>query len=123
VLEMTREDEIIQVAHRIRPDNHEGEIWLLTNIPIDSLPPDELLTMRQVMDAPERVDVFKWGKVQQLLATKSTITMADLTALGIAYDTASKYLDRIAELPGWQKSTTRSNNLKGGRPTKAAIRG
>jgi len=103
VLEMTREDEIIQVAHRIRPDNHEGEIWLLTNIPIDSLPPDELLTMRQVMDAPERVDVFKWATVQAYLSDRDSVTIADLVeGLGINYETAKNYLSKIIALPGWE---------------------
>jgi hypothetical protein len=119
VLEALREDEILQAAHRGRPVNHPVDIWLLTNIPIDGLPPDELLTMREIMGAPERVDIFKWDKVQELMEKLDQISISDLVEIGVHYETASRYIDLIAGFPGWEKSVSRS---KKGRPTKLVIR-
>lgn len=120
LLESTREDEIIQAAHRGRPINHVCDIWLLTNIPIDALPPDELLTMRQVMCAPEGVDIFKWTNVVEWLEGRDEVGVSDLEELGISRKTASAYLDRIAALPGWEKAARRDPT--GGRPRKQARR-
>ena len=44
-----REDEIVQAAHRIRPLlNPDREIYLLTNLPIDDLPPTRLTTVDEL---------------------------------------------------------------------------
>lgn len=121
VLEMVREDEIIQAAHRGRPVNHPTDIWLLTNIPIDGLPPDELLTMREVMDSPEGVDVFKWAKVADYLRDRESVTIADLVnEFGLDYVTAKKYLGQIATIPGWEMAAVRTPH--GGKPTRVAQR-
>ena len=119
VLEAIREDEIIQAAHRGRPVNKPVDIWLLTNVPIWSLPPDELLTMRDILDAPEGVDIFKWEKVQRLMETQDVITISDLVKTGLHYETANQYLDLIATQPGWEKAAVKS---KRGKPTKIASR-
>jgi len=119
VLETIREDEIIQAAHRGRPVNHPVDIWLFTNVPITSLPPDELLTMREIMGAPEGVETFRWPAVQELMRVKESIAISDLVDLGFHYETASRYVDLIAEMPGWEKSALKS---KRGKPTKVAIR-
>lgn len=116
ILETIREDEIIQAAHRGRPVNKPVDIWLITNIPIPSLPPDELLTMREIMGAPDGVDIFKWEKVQQLMDDAKTISISDITVLGIHRQTAGKYLDIIAGMPGWEKSVTKIDSSRGGRP-------
>ena len=115
ILETVREDEIIQAAHRGRPVNHSVDIWLFTNVPIDSLPPDELLTLREIMGAPTGVDTFKWELVQQLMARQESITLSDIIGLGISRKTASAYLDRVAAMPGWEKAVTR---MAIGRPRK-----
>jgi len=120
VLEIVREDELIQAAHRGRPVNHDCDIWLLTNIPIEGLPPDELLTMREVMGAPEQVDVFKWGRLQHLLDSADEISVSDICELGVSRKTANEYLDRIIELPGWEKAARKQTGTSGGRPQKTA---
>lgn len=121
VLEMVREDEIIQAAHRGRPVNHPVDIWLLTNIPIDGLPPDELLTMREVMDAPEGVDIFRWEKVQALMQSREVITVKDIQeAIGLSYEYANKYLGLIAEQPGWEMAAVKGSH--GGKPTRQVRR-
>lgn len=123
VLETIREDEIIQAAHRARPVNHPVDIWLLTNIPIPSLPPDELLTMRDVLGSPDGVDIFKWALVQKLMGEKDEITSSDLVEIGISRNTAAKYLDFIAHQPGWEKGVVKISGKRGGRPKAAVIRG
>jgi hypothetical protein len=120
LLEALREDEIIQAAHRGRPINQPVDIWLLTNVPVWGLPPTELLTMRDVLGAPEGVDVFRWAEVQALIDSQDTITVADIKALGLHYDTASSYVEKIAELPGWEKAAIKTGRR--GLPPKAAQR-
>jgi hypothetical protein len=119
VLETLREDEIIQAAHRGRPVNHPVDIWLITNIPIASLPPDRLLTMREIMGAPAGVDTFRWALVQKLMGEKDQISISDLTAVGFHYETASHYLDLIGEQPGWERAVVKSRR---GKPTKTVNR-
>lgn len=119
VLEMIREDEIVHAAHRGRPVNHPVDIWLLTNIPIWGLPPDRLLTMREVLDAPAGVNIWKWQKVQELMQKQDMITITDLVGLGLHYETGRQYLDIIAALPGWEPSATKSQR---GKPTLIARR-
>lgn len=120
LVEVMREDEIVQAAHRGRPVNKPVDIWLLTNVPIQALPPTQLLTMREVLQAPEGVDIFKWGRVQALVETREEIAVSDLEAVGISRKTASEYIDRIAELPGWEKAARRTNTR--GKPPKTARR-
>lgn len=120
VLEAIREDEIIQAAHRGRPVNKPVDIWLLTNVPIQSLPPDELLTMRDILQAPEGVDIFKWEKVQRLMEAQDVITVSDLVSIGLHNETARDYLDRIEKLPGWERSASKTGQR--GRPTRTVRR-
>ncbi len=110
VLEMFREDELIQAVHRIRPVNHACDIWLFTNIPVAGLAPDELVSMHDICDAPENVRLEQWRKVQDLMAQHEIITSADIQALGIHRNTANKYIEMIANMPGWEqtKAVTKS---------------
>ncbi len=119
ILEALREDEILQDAHRSRPVNHPVDIWLITNVPIEGLPPNELLTMRDVMGAPEGVDIFKWERVQRLMDERKTIVIADLVGLGLSYETANRYMDIIETMEGWQRSVTKSRH---GKPTRQVVR-
>lgn len=119
VLSVFREDEILQNAHRSRPVNHSTDIWLLTNIPVWSLPPDELLTMREIIGAPDGVNIWKWEKVKKLIDESDVITIADLVEVGLHYETASEYLAIITGLPGWEAGAVRS---KHGKPARVAVK-
>lgn len=119
VLEMIREDEIIQAAHRGRPVNKPVDIWLLTNIPIPSLPPDDLLTMRKVMSAPEGVDIFKWERLQQIADESGQVFMSDLKKMGLSENTAKKYL-KILEEMGWERGARSPSGR--GRPETGVIK-
>ena len=47
-----REDELIQAAHRVRPFIHPGKrIFLLTSLPLDTLPPTHLTTVDELGEA------------------------------------------------------------------------
>lgn len=121
VLEMMRDDELVQMAHRGRPVNHPCDIWLVTNVPVDGLPPDELLTIRDVMGAPEGVHAFKWGNVVEWAKDRDSITVSDLIRdLGLNYETARKYLLQIGGLPGWELTAVKTSH--GGKPTNTARR-
>ncbi len=102
LLQAMREDELIQAVHRIRPVNHPCDIWLFTNIPVDGLPPDELVSLHDLYEAPEEVRLKQWKKVQELIDSQEMITSADLQALGIHRNTANKYIDLIVQMPGWE---------------------
>jgi hypothetical protein len=96
------------------------DIWLLTNIPIQALPPTHLLTMREVLQAPEGVNVFKWGRLTDFLEGRENITAADIMEqLDVNYETARGYLGKIAQLPGWELAAIKSQR---GKPTKLARR-
>jgi hypothetical protein len=116
ILETLREDEIIQAAHRARPVNHAVDIWLLTNVPVSGLAPDELLTMREILGAPDGVDMWRWQRVKKLMTDRDTITVADIEALGISYEKANKYFELIAGMDGWEKTLVKT--ARGGKPTK-----
>ena len=114
VLWSVREAEIIQAAHRGRPVNHATDIWLLTNVPIDELPPDELLSMREVMGAPAGVSPWEWGRIveaaERIAATRGVVTIAAMMAdLGLtSRKTASKYLNLILQTQtGWTVGSIR----------------
>ncbi len=114
VLRAHREDEIIQAAHRIRPVNKPCDIWLFTNLPIEGLAPDQLVSMHELQGAPENVRLGPWIKVQALMEKQDTITSQDLQALGMSNKTALKYLALIAETPGWE--TTKAVTRARGKP-------
>ena len=123
VLWSMREAEIIQAAHRVRPARRNVDIWLLTNLAIDALPPTELLTMRDILDAPKNVDIFKWekviGEVERIFEEKGVVTIDDLAATGISYPTARKYFD-VLEASGEWKPVRALVKTGGSRPRTIA---
>ncbi len=126
VLWSVREAEIIQAAHRGRPVNHATDIWLLTNVPIDELPPDELLSMRDVMGAPRGVSPWEWGRIvaaaERIAAARGVVTVADMMAeRGVTRRIAGKYLELIvATQRGWAVEAIRSDGP--GKPKKGIRR-
>lgn len=120
-----REAEVIQAAHRVRPVLRNVDVWLLTNLPIDELPPTRLLTIRDLFDAPEGVDPYRWPEVLKLaderVGVAGCVTAPDLVkALACSPTTAGKYIDLLTQQDGWQvvKAATKGP----GKPPKAAGR-
>lgn len=125
ILWQYREAEIIQAAHRLRILRYDKPVYLLTNIPIDELPPFKLLTIRDLMDAPEGVDVFLWSNVldwadEQFNKFEAVTTSDFVNKFGINKRTALKYMDALVEGGDWELAIVKST---GGRPPKAIRRG
>ena len=66
VLWQFREAELIQAAHRARPNLRDVDVWLLENLPVDELPPAKLLPARELFGAPRGVDIYRWPDVLAL---------------------------------------------------------
>lgn len=126
VLWQYREAELIQAAHRARPNLRDVDVWLLENLPIDELPPTELLEVRELFGAPVGVDCYRWPQILDL-ATLYEEEGQELTVqaiaehIGVKRDTNRRYLQAIfASQPGrWEWAVVASNTGKGGRPRKA----
>lgn len=124
VLWQYREAEIIQAAHRARILFRDVPVYLLTNIPIDELPPTDLLTIRELMDAPTGVHVFGWQAVletaERLDQERGGITVADLmTELKVSKPTANKYRDLLMAHHGWV--LTQEKRGRKGRGRRASV--
>jgi hypothetical protein len=120
-----REAEIIQAAHRVRPVLYGVDIWLLTNLPIDDLPPSALLTIANVFDAPPNVDAYRWPEIIAFAEVQERetgyVTTADLVReFEISKTTADKYISLIAEHFDWP--TFQATGRGRGRPPRAAGR-
>jgi hypothetical protein len=116
-----REAEIIQMAHRGRPVNHPIDIWLLTNIPVTELPPNELLSTAEALGAPEGTNPYLWARVEALAREQEVITIADIVErLKIERRAAGKYIDLLVQTGHWEKAAIKSGRR--GRPQAAARR-
>jgi len=98
-----REGEIIQAANRSRMLFRKTDVYLLTNIPIDELPPHRLLTIREMFGAPDDVDVFRWQEVMEYMERQTIVTVPDMVDdLGISVNTAKKYMAVFVREFGWE---------------------
>ena len=110
ILNVMRQDEILQAAHRGRPIIHPIDIWLLTNIPIDGLPPTQLITIRELLCAPLNVNAFSFARVKdwaivfyQENGYMSRKAMIEI--LGINRETATKYINELIKSGEWEIDT------------------
>jgi len=109
VAQQSREASIVQAAHRSRMNIRKVDVWLFTNIPMASLPPDELLTVRQIVGAPQKgVNLYMWNQVLQaaerMVAEKGYVTSHDLVdACDISTKTASHYINELIKQEGWEE--------------------
>ena len=106
ILWSMREAEIIQTAHRVRPISVACDVWLLTNIPLDELPPDQLVSMRDCMGAPLGVNIFLWHRfmeaVEALVQEQGVATQAALAErMGASRPTIRKYTDALLATGEW----------------------
>jgi hypothetical protein len=60
LLPLFREDEMLQAAHRGRPTLRPVHIWLFSNVPLDELPPDEVLSVSDVTNCPDDIKPWVW---------------------------------------------------------------
>lgn len=125
LLWQNREAEIIQTAHRVRPVLYEKDVWLLLNLPIDELPPDELISIQELFGAPEGVDPYRWPEIvaiaRQRAAERGFVTAADFVdALGCKRDAANRYVDCLIEQFPDDFPRLEVRGAGRGRPPKAA---
>lgn len=127
VLWQGRDAEIIQAAHRSRPISQVSDVWLLTGLPLDELPPTRLMTIRQLFLAPQGVDHYKWDELRRLAhavaPTNTPLTAGDIAELlGISPTTATKYLNLLVDAAdgapdGWRWEPVQVDGRKGRPPT------
>ena len=81
LLKTYREYEIAQAAHRIRPLLYPGQkkIWLLTNLPIDELPPTKVTTLKEIIDETDP-PFLAFVEVVKRLNTELTGVWSELLA-------------------------------------------
>lgn len=125
LLWQTREAELIQSAHRARILFKDTPVYLFTALPIAELPPTKLVTMREVMEAPEGVPVFSWGRVVEFARLTDEalgrVTVEDMMeGLDVGRNTAAKYIDLLLETGDWVLAITQKKGR--GRPPKAMTR-
>lgn len=77
LLKTYREYEIAQAAHRIRPILSPGEkkIWLLTNLPIDELPPTKVTDLNEIIAETDPLFVAFKGEVARIQSEHSGVWM------------------------------------------------
>ena len=108
LLPLFREDEMLQAAHRGRPTLRPVHIWLLSNIPLDELPPDEVLSVNEVTNCPDDIKPWVWLDILNYADTRRTepgfITTADMQTHFNLEDkeTARKYLQRLVSHADWE---------------------
>lgn len=108
LLPLFREDEMLQAAHRGRPTLRPVHIWLLSNIPLDELPPDEVLSVNEITNCPEDIKPWVWLDILNYADSRRTepgfITTRDLmTRFDCDNDTARKYMQRLVSHADWQR--------------------
>ncbi len=117
ILWSKREAEVIQLAHRCRPVVRAVDIWLLTNLPIAELPPMRLLSLHELMGAPEGVNVFTWARWLKFVAGRDCFTREEAQeATGLDRDTVARYMNLLVQSGEWRHGLVRTN--KRGRPPR-----
>lgn len=124
LLEQCRELELVQAIHRARPLIRNVDVWLLTNVPIADLPV-ELVSLRELFDAPEGVDPYRWPAVVSLaeerLDATGIVTTADLIASGLCQKAAGRrYIELLASQQGWRVVTAPADGR--GRPPIGCVK-
>ncbi len=109
VLWSKREAELIQAVHRARILTRQVPVYLLSSLPLAELPPTRLLSIHELLNAPEGINAFRWSKVLQaayeLANEQGYFTIADLERkLNISRLTATKYWRALAaDTATWER--------------------
>lgn len=124
LLEQCRESELIQAIHRARPLIRDVDVWLLTNVPLEGLPVD-LVSLRELFDAPEDVDPYRWPEVvalaQERMVAAGIVTTADLTDAHLCQRAAGRrYIEALAAQQGWD--VIQAPAMGRGRPPIACVK-
>jgi len=79
------------------------------------------LTMRGILQAPQGVDIWRWGEVREIMNRQDTVTRLDIEGLGYSDRTARRYIKIIAGMDGWELAAVKTG--KRGMPPKVAVKG
>ena len=97
LLKTYREYEIAQAAHRIRPLLYPGEkkIWLLTNLPIDELPPTKVTDLNEIIAETDPMFLAFKNEVAKIQSQYSGVWMdaAKISFATLVIDNKSIYND------------------------------
>lgn len=116
-----RDAELIQVAYRARPLQHDVDIWLLTSHPIDGLAPDKLISLQELFMAPDNINPYLWQRFTDYIADKDFISTPMIaTDLAIEQNTARRLI--IALIKHRDEWHVESVSRQRGRPATAAAR-
>jgi hypothetical protein len=116
-----REAELVQVAHRVRPLLKNAAIWLLTNLPLADLPPNELFSINELFQSPAGVDPYQWPAVLALVeqAGERGVRAEDIQRVfGVSKSTAYNWYSALIKLP---HIIEKEHDSKGGRRMRYCI--
>ena len=124
LIEQTRESELVQAIHRARPLIRDVDVWLLTNVPLPTIPV-ELVSLHDLFDAPAGIDPYRWPEVvataQARMDAAGMVTTADLVDAKLCQKPAAKkYLEALAQAHGWQIVTAPASGR--GQPPLACVK-
>jgi len=99
-----REAELIQTVNRVRIlFREEAIVYMLTNIPVPDLPIHQLLSIQELYEAPDGVNVFKWAEVIAFIESRDSVTHHDITTeFSISKPTAIKYMEIFVQSKKWE---------------------
>ena len=104
IVRVYREDEILQSAHRSRPILSPVDVWLVTNIPVEELPPTRLVSMRETLGAPPGVNLWKWLDFVDAIENIQVVTTKIITEeCDIDCRTVRKYFGLLVESGEWRE--------------------
>lgn len=120
----TRDAELMQAVHRARPLRRAVDVWLLTNAPVPGLPV-ELVSLRELFDAPDGVDPYRWPALRAWAAFQvvavGRVTVPDIAAhVGVQLAAARRYAEALARQDGYHLAPYASEGR--GRPPLALTR-
>ena len=83
----------------------------------------EAIEMFRLQDSlPIYINKFIWLKMCDIAASRKTMSISDIKALGVSYATAEKYFNILVNLPGWQEERAAVSTGSNGKPLKVARR-
>lgn len=112
ILTQSRESELVQAANRARIVTKANTVYLLTNIPIDDLPPTRLTNMREFVKAPEGIDAARWieflAVVDRIEAEHGVVRLSDLvSSASISVSVATHMMDALVQGGEWEPAIVR----------------
>jgi hypothetical protein len=119
LLQQSREAELVQAAHRARPLIRNVDVWLLTNLPLADLAPDELLSLADLFDnAPAGIDPYRWPALRVWADAQEEIATGTLAEhFKISRPTAKVWFEGLLQR-GWREIEPETTGRRGPQPRR-----